>query len=298
MASVILPTHSWTPAAETVVGALRDDDELLVVCDSPDDPVATDAPSRATVVTAGVPEGCSGKAHALATGMEHASDDVIVWTDDDVQREDGWLDRLVARAREHEAATEVPVFVDGGLWRLLEPAVVVLGATGTASGNYVWGGGVAFDRTDLDEEAFLADLRRTVGDDSLLSEYVDDIWADTNHLRYVQVDGSPRAVYHRCVRFGKTAARFEPLATLGLFAVLLAFVAGSLLFPLLGAAFATLVGGLAYWKLGIRRASVVLSFPSFLSIPVLLTLGMTAPTFEWGGRTYEWRGKFDVTVDP
>lgn len=298
MASVILPTHGWTPAAETVVDALRDDDELLVVCDSHKDPVVSDAPPRATVVAAGEPEGCSGKAHALATGMEHASDDIVVWTDDDIQREDGWLDRLVARAREHEAATEVPVYVGDGLWRLFEPAVVVLGTTGTASGNYVWGGGVAFDRTELDEEALLADLRRTVGDDSLLSEYVDDIWADTDHLRYVRVGGNPRAVYHRCVRFGKTAVRFEPLPTLGLFAASLAFVASTVLFPLLGAAFATLVGVLTYRKLGIKRASVALSFPSFLSIPILLALGMAAPTFEWGGRTYEWRGKFDVTVEP
>ncbi|MFW6321051.1 MAG: hypothetical protein ACOC0Z_04315 [Halohasta sp.] len=34
MASVIHPTVDWTPAAETVGLGLREDDELLVVCDS------------------------------------------------------------------------------------------------------------------------------------------------------------------------------------------------------------------------------------------------------------------------
>jgi hypothetical protein len=44
MASVILPTVRWTAAAETVVAGLRDEDELLVVCDSESDPVVDAAP--------------------------------------------------------------------------------------------------------------------------------------------------------------------------------------------------------------------------------------------------------------
>ena len=298
MASVVLPTVRWTPAADTVVDALRDGDELLVVCDSPDDPVVVDAPDRATVVVAGDPAGCSGKAHALATGMERATDDIVVWTDDDVAREEEWLARLVARAREHGVATEVPVFVGDGLWRLFEPAVLLLGSTGPATGQYVWGGGVAFDRTAMDEDAFLADLRRTVGDDSLLSEYLDldDVWVDTDHVRQVRVDATPRAVYHRLVRYAKTVAFFEPKSTAAALGAFLVFLAGSVAFPLGAATLSTLAGFVAYATMGVRRTSVLLSFPSLLLTPALLLLGVVAPDFRWGGRTYRWWGRFDVTV--
>ncbi|OVE86235.1 glycosyltransferase [Natronolimnobius baerhuensis] len=296
MASVILPTNRWTDAAESVIKDLRDSDELLIVCDSSTAPVADEAPNQATVVIAGEPTGCSGKAHALATGMEHATDDIIVWTDDDVHREAGWIETLTSKVQTHDAATEVPVYTGSGLWQLFEPALIIAGTSGTASGRYVWGGGVAFDRTKLDETAFLRDLRRTVGDDSLLSEYVDDIWAETDHCRHLEVDGSPEAVYHRLVRFGKTSWRFEPLQTSILLGMSLAFSAGALMFPIVGVIVATVLGGLAYWKLGITRASVLLSYPSLLLVPVFLILALVAPSFEWGGRTYKWSGKFDVQV--
>jgi len=105
MASVVLPTVRWTSDADAFFRALRDGDELLVVCDSPDGPV-DDAPDRATVLVAGEPAGCSGTAHALATGMERATDDVVVWTDDDVSREGGWFDRLVGPAAVPVAARD------------------------------------------------------------------------------------------------------------------------------------------------------------------------------------------------
>jgi hypothetical protein len=298
MASVILPTVRWTAAAETVVAGLRADDELFVVCDSDTDPVVDAAPPEATVIAAGEPVGCSGKANALAAGMEAATDDIVVWTDDDVDREEAWLTRLVTQAEKHDAATEVPIYLGGRFWQPFEPAVLMLGSVGQATGGYVWGGGVAFDRTELDEESLLSELRQTVGDDSLLSEYVDDVWADTEHSRRVRVDGAPRNVYHRLVRFGKTAVRFEPRQTAGLFGVSVLFAAGSVALPIVGAVVATLCGLLAYRFLGVRRRSVLLSFPSLLLVPLLLFVGVVAPTFEWGGRTYSWGGKFDVTVDP
>ena len=296
MASVILPTNRWTEAADTIVEDLRDEDELLVVCDSPKAPVISEAPDWGNIIIAGEPDGCSGKAHALATGMEHATDDIIVWTDDDVHREAGWIETLTTKAQNHDAATEVPVFTGPGLWRLFEPAMIIAGTSGPASGQYVWGGGVAFDRTRLDETAFLRDLRRTVGDDSLLSEYVNDVWTQTDHLRHLDVDGTPRAVYHRIVRFGKTSWRFEPLGALILLGISFAFSAAAIMFPIGGAILATLIGGVTYWKLGIDRASFLLSFPSLLLIPIFLILALVAPSFDWGGRTYKWSGKFDVKV--
>lgn len=296
MASIILPTNRWTEAAETIVEDLRDADELLIVCDSPKAPVVDKAPNRGNIIIAGEPDGCSGKAHALATGMEHATDDIIVWTDDDVYREAEWIETLTTKAQNHDAATEVPVYTGSGLWRLFEPAMIIAGTSGPASGQYVWGGGVAFDRTRLDETAFLRDLRRTVGDDSLLSEYVNDIWTETDHLRHLDVKGTPGAVYHRIVRFGKTAWRFEPLQTTILLGISLVFSVGAIMFPIGGAIVATLIGGVTYWKLGINRASFLLSLPSLLLIPIFLILALVAPSFDWGGRTYKWSGKFDVEV--
>lgn len=296
MASVILPTTRWTAGAESVVDGLREDDELLVVCDAADDPAATDAPERAAVVVAGDPEGCAGKANALAAGMERASHDVVVWTDDDVAREPGWLDRLTAHAGELGAATEVPVFVGGGLWSLLEPAFVVMGTSGVYSGIHVWGGGVAFDRTKLDEDALLRDLRRTVGDDSLLSTHVDDPWVDRGHVREVRVDGGPRATYDRVARFAKGAYFFELRSIVALFAVLVGFVVLSVAVPLAGVALGTLAGAVSYAVVGVRRPSVLWSFPSLLVAPFVLLVGLAVPTFRWGGRTYRWRGAFDVEV--
>ena len=72
MASVILPTFKWMRSCEQLARQLDPDDELLVVCDSDDDPVTTaDLPAEADLFVAGGPEGCSGKANAVA--LEHAS---------------------------------------------------------------------------------------------------------------------------------------------------------------------------------------------------------------------------------
>lgn len=298
MASVILPTPRWTPMADDIVAALRDDDELIVVCDDEDDPVTADAPDRAEVVVAGDPDGCAGKPNALAAAMERATHDIVVWTDDDVARgDDEWLARLVSHARERGAATEVPVFVGGGLWPLLEPAFVVFLSNAVRAGNHVWGGGVAFDRTALDEQRLREDLRRTVGDDTLLSTYLDDPWVDDDHVRTIRIPGTPRDSYDRIARWAKASYFFSPLATLGSLLVLVGFAVGSFAFPLAGVALATLVGSGAYWQLGLRRWTVALSFVSILVLPVALLVGILAPTFRWGPRTYRWRDAFDVSVE-
>lgn len=84
-------------------------DELLVLCDSERDPVAgRKTPNGVAVCIAGEPEGCSGKANALAHGMERAENDRFVWTDDDFDRTSDWLDRLVAAGERHGPATVIP----------------------------------------------------------------------------------------------------------------------------------------------------------------------------------------------
>jgi hypothetical protein len=41
------------------------------------------SPKGTPIVVAGEPEGCSGKANTIVTGMEVATHDLVVWTDDD-----------------------------------------------------------------------------------------------------------------------------------------------------------------------------------------------------------------------
>jgi len=85
--SVLLPTVEWTPACDDLTAQLRDGDQLLVICDSESDPVAgRDPPENVEILTAGEPEGCSGKANAMAHGMERAANDRFVWTDADYER--------------------------------------------------------------------------------------------------------------------------------------------------------------------------------------------------------------------
>lgn len=298
MASVIVPTIRWTPRMDSLVTGLRDEDELLIICDSKNDPVTAAAPPEAEVLVAGNPVGCSAKAHALAIGMDQATSDIIVWSDDDVDRDgDGeWLERLVEHADKDGIATEVPVFVGGGFWPLLEPVFMLAVTYDVLSGSHVWGGGVAFDRTIIDEEQFLRDLRRTVGDDYLLSEYLADPWIDQNHVRRVEVSGKPQDIYHRVVRWIKPGYLYHPLSfTVGV-VVFLALAIGAVAYPVVGIPITTLVGVWVYRAAGIQRASVLLSYPSFILLPILLILSAVAPTFRWGNREYRWREKFDVTV--
>ena len=164
-----------------------------------------------------------GKAHALATGMEEATSDIIIWSDDDVDRDDDgkWLERLVEHARRDGAATEVPVFIGDGFWPLFEPVFMLTVTYDVLSGSHVWGGGVAFDRTTIDEEQFLRELRRTVGDDILLSEYLADPWIDRDHIRQVKVPGDPQSIYHRVVRWIKPGYVYQPRSFLAGIAVFL-----------------------------------------------------------------------------
>ncbi len=74
--TVLLPTTEWTDACAEVAEQLLAGDELLVVCDTEADPVADHPlPRRTSLVVAGDPDGCSGKANAIATGMQRAATD-------------------------------------------------------------------------------------------------------------------------------------------------------------------------------------------------------------------------------
>ncbi|MDZ5812764.1 glycosyltransferase [Halorubrum sp. AD140] len=306
--SVLLPTVRWTDACEEVASQLGEDDELLVVCDTEDDPVAArrsgsaggkaaELPDGVSVVLAGEPEGCSGKANAIAAGTEAASHDRIVWTDDDFHHPPTWLAELNTDYERRGPTTEVPVFVGRDpLGRLFEPAYVIGGTLAVSRGGLAWGGAVVFERDDLDEAAFLADLRRTVSDDGTLSEHLDVTAAD--RTRTVAAGGSLRASLERFVRFFQITRHHAPLATAFNVVLSVCLAALCLLAPVAGATLVTALSAATYRAFGIRRATFLLAAPSVIASPVFLAYALARRTFVWGGRRYRWRSLFEVEVEP
>ncbi|MFB6120806.1 MAG: glycosyltransferase family 2 protein [Halobacteriaceae archaeon] len=296
--SVLLPTVSWTDACGEVADQIRPDDELLVVCDHPDDPVAErvrKAPANVRLVVAGDPEGCSGKANAIAAAMDAARHDRLVWTDDDFHHPPDWLDGLHAAYERHGPVSELPFFVGrDSLSTLLEPMYALGGTLGVYADDKVWAGAVLFERSDLDEDAFLADLRRTVSDDGLLSEYLDA--TALRRVRRVEVGGSIRASLERHVRFTKIVARHDPngLAPTALVTTVLA--AMCLLAPLLAFGVTSLFAAGVYAYFGVRRTTAFLLYPAVLAQAPLTAYVLARRTFVWGGRRYRWHSKFDVEV--
>ena len=315
--SVLLPTVRWTEACSEVAAQLGEGDELLVICDTDDDPVAErrdgvgeqvngrgeggDAglPDGVRVVLAGEPEGCSGKANAIAAGMAAAERDRIVWTDDDFGHPPEWLATLNADYERQGPTTEVPVFVGADpLGRVFEPAYVIGGTLAVSRGGIAWGGAVVFERDDLrdGEAAFLRDLRRTVSDDGTLADHLDVSAAD--RTRTVAAGGSARESLERFVRFLQITRRHAPLANAFNVALSVGLATLCLLAPVAGAAFVTALSGATYTAFGIRRATFLLAAPSVIVSPVFLAYAFARRTFVWGGRRYRWRSTFDVDVEP
>ena len=231
--SVLLPTTRWTDACAELAAQLGDNDELLVIHDREDDPV-TEWEDRLTgirFVAAGEPEGCSGKANAIATGMEAARHDRLVWTDDDFHHPLDWLATLNADYENHGSVSEVPYFVGRDpLLVLLEPLYASAGSLGLYLGNQIWGGAVMFDRGDIDEATFLDDLRRTVSDDGLLMEYLEV--TTVGRTRIVPIGGTIREAVERPVRWTQILRWYFPGAIGGTWLVSLLVLAGAVLAPL------------------------------------------------------------------
>lgn len=301
---MLLPTRRWTTSCDRLVEQLRPGDELLVLCDRPTDAVAVDPPApapgtRVEVVPVGDPDGCSGKAHALAVGLSRATDDLVVLTDDDVERGPAWLSTMVRLASDHGAASATPVFLaDGsGWWRLFEPAMVTLGSSPICRYGGAWGGGVAFARDRLDEDRFRRDLERTVSDDALLWDCLEEVHTSPAVVNEVRVGGGAREVRDRLVRFVLTYRFWLPRATLALWGLWLVFLVALLVAPVLTAVGVTALALVAYRSLGVRRRTWLLAVPAALVLPVVLADAWLRPRFRWGGRRYAWRGRFDVSVE-
>ncbi|PSP73070.1 glycosyl transferase [Halobacteriales archaeon QS_3_64_16] len=296
--SVLLPTVAWTPACREVAAQLGPEDELLLICDTDADPIAsreTDLPEQVRLLRAGDPEGCSGKANAIATGMSQASHDRIVWTDDDFYHPSDWLAGLHADYAVHGPVAELPFFLGRDPLSLLcEPLYALGGTLGVYAAGKAWGGAVIFERGDLDWEDFLADLSRTVSDDGLLAEYLDV--TPRRRVRSVPIGGTIAESVERHVRFTQIARRHDPRTTLLTSVVMSLFTLLCLLFPLPGFFLTTGILAVVYTVFGVRRWTVLLAYPATIVQLPLFGYALARRTFVWGGRRYRWRTKFDVRV--
>ncbi|MFC6907229.1 glycosyltransferase [Halalkalicoccus tibetensis] len=105
--------------------------------------------------------------------MEAARHNRLVWMDDNFHHPPDWLATLNAAYEEYGPVSEVPYFVGRDLLSVvLEPLYASADSLGIYLGNQIWGGTIIFERDDIDEAAFLDELRRTISDDGFLMEYL------------------------------------------------------------------------------------------------------------------------------
>lgn len=309
MVSFVLPTRDGAGVARTIARDADPTDELLVVADTAEDPITTAAESvRAAAgdtsvefVTAGEPVGCSGKCNALAAGTERAGDRLIVWTDDDFDHE-GWVADVNRAIADHvtascPAVSTAPVFLSEGRFARLLEGPSAIGAVLTLWLNTtVWGGTVAFRRDSVDVDRLVADLRRTVTDDALLTRRLETFAGDPRLVRPVYTDGTLRDTLSRNARWVQSARHLDPPGLAFGVGLGLAVTLGAVVAPLVVVPLVTLLAGLAYARLGVRRPSFLWSVAGYaVSLPLVLH-GLANPEFEWGDRRYRWRSLYDVTV--
>lgn len=295
--SILLPTTRWTDACGELAAQLGDSDELLVIHDREDDPITQweDRPEGVQLVAAGEPEGCSGKANAIAAGMEAARHDRLIWTDDDFHHPPDWLATFKADYERHGPVSEVPYFVGRDpLSVLWEPLYASSASLGIYLGNKIWGGAVAFERDDIDEVAFLNELRRTVSDDALLMEYLQV--TTVRRTRIVPIGGSIGETVERQVRWTKILWTHDPVPVGMLILLMIGILASAVLFPPWVAGILAVFHLAVNEVLGVRRWTALLAYPAVFVFVPLIPYAFVRRTFEWGGRRYRWRGKFDVMV--
>lgn len=304
MASVILPTVRWTPACTELTTQLTPTDELILVCDTPaqagllaDHPAAT--PPNIRIIAAGDPTKCSGKCNALAVGLDAAAPthDIIICTDNDFTHDDGWLARVKCRVREDGAISTLPMFTaDAWPGKLIEAPTLLATTTALVSDGLVWGGLMAFHRNQLDLDAVTADLRRTVSDDIILAQHLDDVTTVFSLRREVQVPGTLTSIRHRTIRFVRSLWYWAPATLLGTVVFLGVLLTALATAPIVTGIGITAAAGMSYVVFGVRRWTFVLAVPGSFVVPICIVYGLTRSTFTWCGRTYQWPAPYDVTV--
>lgn len=299
--SIIHPTIHRVPSCETLLDQMEGADELLVVCDSTEDPVyewATSLPDSVRVVVAGEPMGCSGKANAIAAGLEAAENDLIVLTDDDFHHPEGWLSQMKLDYEQYGPTSECPFFT-GQDWLsvVMEPLYTLASPLGIHILGAPWGGAVIFSKDDIEYGEYNTRLRQTISDDALLSEYLHVHSA--RRTRVIDTGDDIRETLERHARFVQTVANHVPFGAfvLSFFALLLTTI--HVVIPMVAAPSVTLVMAGIYRYFGISRWTALIAYPAMLLVIPLVAYGLLRDTFVWSGRRYQWNKKFDVDIiDP
>ncbi|GAA0255739.1 hypothetical protein GCM10009000_085640 [Halobacterium noricense] len=227
--------------------------------------------------------------------MNEASHQRLVWTDDDFHHPPDWLSQLHQDYNRNGPVTELPFFIgEDTLALLLEPAYAFGGTLGVYLGDIVWGGAVMFERTDLNEPAFLGNLQQTISDDGLLTEYLDV--TPLRRVRTVPIGGSFRQTLERHTRFSQIVRYHDPKGFAIMCFTSAITLAACLLFPIPALVLLTLLHITIYLSVGVKRWTALLAYPSALVQLPLFLYGVSRKSFVWAGRRYEWRSKFDVAV--
>ncbi len=182
--AVICPCRGLEAGLERNLTALTEFDhqnyEVFFVLASESDPafsivkrVATTSRTKAHVVIAGKPEGCSEKVNNLRAAVEQlpADFEFIAFTDSDGRPGKSWLKRLVAPLNDTRlgATTTMRWLIPNrnnlptallAAWNA--PVVTMLSEKGK---NFCWGGGTAIRRSVFDQAGVVEDWRNSVSDD-------------------------------------------------------------------------------------------------------------------------------------
>lgn len=294
--SLILPTLDGSDAVDRLEDQLLDGDELLVVCDREDDPVTEQkfSSDQVKVIIAGEPEGCSGKANALYKGMKAAENDLIAWTDDDFRHPEDWLQQMRRDHSRSGAVSELPFFTGKNPLTTVTEPVFAFTMFVAWLNDQAWGGSVIFDRKKLEEDIFLEELQRTVGDDVLLSEHLDS--KTVMRTRHVKIDETVRDTLERITRFVKHARYHEPLQTGLLTASSLPLAAATITYPIISFAASTVFFLALYLAMGRKRPTFLFGYLSLMILPFFLLYGLLRKTFVWQGRRYRYNSKLDVEI--
>ncbi|MEZ3117460.1 hypothetical protein RYH80_16215 [Halobaculum sp. MBLA0147] len=182
------------------------------------------------------------------------------------------------------------------LLRLLEGPGAIGALLTVTLNTTAWGGTMAFAHDALALDEYVADLRRTVSDDALLTDRVANVESVPELICPMPVSETVDETLARQVRWTLTARYLDPGGLVFGVALSLAVVLGSLFAPLVVVPFITAVAGVAFAYCGLRRPSFLLAVPAYwLSLP-LVVYGLSRSTFEWNGRRYRWRSLYDATV--
>lgn len=294
--SIILPTRSSSDVIEELEDQLQRGDELLLVCDTEEDPIAekTFDSEQVKVVKAGEPEGCSGKANAIHEGMREAENNRVLWTDDDFTHPENWLDQMNKGCDRYGAASELPFFTGKNFLTIVSEPIYAFTMLMAYLNNQAWGGSAIFDRDKFEEEKFLEELQQTVGDDVLLSEHLDSKTMMRTH--HVRIDETPREALERIARFVKHVRYHEPVQTGLLTATSLLLATAAILYPIISFTISTLFFLAVYLAMGRKRPTFLLGYLSLIILPFFLLYGLTRRSFVWQGRRYRYNSKLDVEI--